>query len=567
MDGNMRSSLSQQTRFEQGVKKYRKSRVRQTNLDQTLPVFLAALSCALFFALPAPRGAFAQTTLTILHTSEHHGTAEPLAHGPYEGSGGVARRATLIRDIRKETADVLLVDSGDILLGSAMSTVFRGEADIAAMNLMKYDALGLGNHDFDFGIDHLQRLRKAAAFPFLCTNVVPRKPDVCQRYAIKSIGPLRIALIGLIGRKNFSESFSRIVAREVDYRDPLEAARAVVEEIREQVEVLVAITHEDTAEDLALAKAIPGLDVIIGGHTGGFDGLILPGDDRPQDGRLDVFGSGPIFVKTHRQGRTLGRLDLLYHDKTIMVAEARNLPVGPNIPPEPSQSQLINEYLRRLGEKLSSVVGQAATDLEGESAAIRRRETNLGNLLADLARREAATDIALLNAGTVRGGIRAGPVSFRQLLEILPFDSTLISLQLTGNELREVLEHGVSRLPEPSGRFLQVSGVSYTIDLHAPAGNRIQEIRVKGRPLESSRRYSVVVNQFLAEGGDGYETLLHASEKRGLDITLRDILLTALQSGPIAATVDARITTMPAPSEPAHSPAGPTPTPADKFTP
>jgi 5'-nucleotidase / UDP-sugar diphosphatase len=518
-------------------------------------VFLASLSCAWQLAIPAVP-ASAQTTLTILHSSEHHGTVEPIAHGPYEGFGGVARRATLIREIRKEASHVLLVDSGDLLLGSAMSTVFRGEADISAMNLMNYDALGLGNHDFDFGLDHLQALRKAATFPFLCTNVVPRKPDVCQRYAIKSVGPLRVALIGLIGKKNFSASFSRIVAREVDYRDPIEAARAVVEEIREQVEVLIAVTHEDTEEDLALAKAVPGLDVIIGGHTAGFDGLIPPGDSRPQTGRLDVFGSGPVFVKTHRQGRTLGRLDLLYHDKTIMVAEARNLEVGPKITPDADQTGLIANYVRRLGEKINSIVGQAANDLVGDSELMRTRETNLGNLLTDLARREAGTEIALVNAGSVRGGIRAGPVSFRRILEALPFDSTLTSFKLTGLALQEALEHSVARLPEPSGRFLQVSGLSYVVDQTAAAGSRIKEIQVNGRPLDSNRRYTVAVNQFLAEGGDGYEVFRHASEKGHFDLTLGDLLLSALQEGPVTASLDARIRIISG-----SSPTGPLPAP------
>ena len=145
----------------------------------------------LTLGLLMPQNSIAQTPLTILHTSEHHGTVMPLEAGQHAGFGGVARRAALIGAVRKEVNNVLIVDSGDLLVGSAMSAVFRGEADIAAMNLMGYDALGLGNHDFDFGLEHLMRLKRQAKFPFLCTNVRPRTANVCQRFVIKSLGAVR----------------------------------------------------------------------------------------------------------------------------------------------------------------------------------------------------------------------------------------------------------------------------------------------------------------------------------------------------------------------------------------
>ncbi|MGH7816264.1 MAG: metallophosphoesterase, partial [Candidatus Binatia bacterium] len=132
----------------------------------------------LFFAWVSP--ARGQTALTILHTSEHHGTLQPIENGAFKGLGGVVRRAALIERIRREARHVLLLDSGDLMVGTAMSSVFRGEPDIAAMKFMRYDALALGNHDFDFGIAHLSALRKQAGFPFLCTNLRPKKAGVCQ---------------------------------------------------------------------------------------------------------------------------------------------------------------------------------------------------------------------------------------------------------------------------------------------------------------------------------------------------------------------------------------------------
>ena len=481
------------------------------------------------------RSADAQTPLTILHTSEHHGTIQPLEGGAYTGSGGVARRATLIAQIRKELDHVLVVDSGDLLVGSALSAVFRGEADIAAMNLMRYDAVAVGNHDFDFGLEHLKKLASQARFPFLCTNVRPRMPDVCQRFAIKQLGTLRVALLGLIGESSYRDTFNRAALQDLSFQDPTVAVREAIAELREQAEVIVAITHQTTEEDEALARAIPTLDVIIGGHTRGFDGLITPEHLKPAIGRVELTGGGPLFVKTHRQGRTLGRLDLLYHDRTIMVAEARNLPVDASVPADPDMSKLIERYLQQLDKETNRLVGHSEVTLEGESDVIRTRETNLGSLLADLARRDTRAEIALINAGAIRGSITSGPVTYRHLMELLPFDSSLSTLAVKGTQIRAALENSVSRLPQPNGRFLQVSGLRYRVDPSAPVGSRIAAIQVNGVALDPERVYSVTVTRFIAEGGDGYGMFLNAAPKH-LDVPLRDLLAKAFEAGPLTAT-------------------------------
>lgn len=317
------------------------------------------ISPIIMFALLSPLHAWAQTALTILHTSEHRGTIQPIDHGTFTGQGGVERRASLIRQVRKEVEHLLIVDSGDLFAGTALPSGYQGEATVAAMNLMGYDAVAVGTHDLDFGTRHLKGLHKAATFPFLCSNVRPQEPDTCTRYVIKTLGTLRIGLIGLIGRKNYADTFNRAIAREVEFHDPIAAAKKVVEELRDRVDLLVAITHQDTEEDLALAKGVPALDVIIGGHTEGFDGLVSTGTTVPAEGRVELAGTGPVFVKTHRQGRTLGRLDLVIHDKTLMVAEARNLPVTSTIPSDPETTKLVQEYANRLDKKTKAATGEA----------------------------------------------------------------------------------------------------------------------------------------------------------------------------------------------------------------
>ena len=495
---------------------------------------------ALLLVLLSPWFARAGERITILHTSEHHGALQPIEEGPYRGLGGVARRAGLIEKIRREAKNVLLVDSGDLVIGTAMSSVFRGAPDIAAMNLMGYDALALGNHDFDFGLEHLKALQKQARFPFLCTNTRPKKEGVCRPYAVKTIGPLRVGILGLIGRKNYPDLFERGAVKEIEFQDPLAAAAEAAREIRGRVDLLVAVTHEETDEDLALARAVGAIDVIVGGHTPGFDGLIPAGRQTPVQGRMEPTPRGPIFVKSHQQARTLGRLDLAY-DKKITAAEARNIAIDRKLPQEPKVRALVEDYVRRLDAATSRVLGQAPADLQGDSPAVRSRETNFGDLLADLARARTGAEVALLNGGMIRGTIPAGPVALRRVMQTLPYNEPLISFKLTGAELKEALENSVSQLPGSSGRFLQVSGIGYLFDPAAPAGARVKEISAQGAPLAPDREYAVVVSKFIAEGGDGYAVFLKGRDRVEHQATLRDLFSQALEQGSVTAKEEGRI--------------------------
>jgi 2',3'-cyclic-nucleotide 2'-phosphodiesterase (5'-nucleotidase family) len=496
----------------------------------------------------SPLGALAQEVLTILHTSEHHGQVLPIERMGQAREAGMAARATVIEAIRKEQPAVVLLDSGDLLIGTPMSSVFRGEPDVKAMNLMGYGAMAAGNHEFDFGLDHLRTMQGLAGFPILCSNLSGRDVELpCRESTVLRAGALSIGVISLLGRRNFPDTFNREVVRILELRDPIETAHRLVRELkqRQRTDLVVAITHQEDEEDLALLAQVPELDAIIGGHTPGFDGLRTAKSAAPVPAAALP---GAVFVKTHRQGRTVGRLDLTVERTAgqevvakVIRAEAHNLPVGEQVEPDAKVEEMIQGYLKTMDRLGSTVVGRSLVHLDGETAAVRVRETNLGDFLADLARLEFGVDVALVNSGQIRDSVPAGPVDLTRVLRVLPFNSTLVTFSISGRDLTTALENSVSRLPAANGRFLQVSGLIVTYDLDAPVGSRVRRVTVGIKPLDPTARYSVVTDAFLADGGDGYAMFRQAQDRIERQVPLRDLLLQALKTSPLSASTGHRI--------------------------
>jgi 5'-nucleotidase / UDP-sugar diphosphatase len=485
--------------------------------------------------------AHAADRLVILHSSEHHGVALPLDQAGETRIGGLARRATIVEEVRQEGVPVLLVDSGDILIGTALSSWFRGEPDIRAMNLIRYDAMVAGNHDFDYGMDHLRTLVELADFPILCTNLQSERSVLpCRRSFVTRLGNVIVGVLGIVGNSNFPGTFNRDVAKELSLVDPIDSLQTEVLRLRteDRVDLVIALTHQDSDEDLKILETVEGVDVLIGGHTEGFDGLYAPGLMEPVE---TVTHPRSVYVKTHRQGRTIGRLDLMISDGSVVQAHSHNIPVTVGVPVEPKVQQLLNEYRQRFARHATQVLGEASVRLQGDRPVIRTQETNLGNLLADRMRSTLGTDIALINAGQIRRSLEPGPVTLGDVLSVLPFDSALVTLQVTGAMLRQVLEHSVSQWPNHSGRFFQISGLQVTYQGKAPVGSRVRSIMVGGVPLDISTTYTVATDAFVADGGDGYDMLTHATYRTDHQIPLRDLLLNALAEGPLYAEADHRM--------------------------
>jgi 2',3'-cyclic-nucleotide 2'-phosphodiesterase (5'-nucleotidase family) len=489
--------------------------------------FLAALGLLCCLLRPAP---VAAETLTILHVNDFHGALQPTraaANLPEEG--GAARLAALVKAERTPTT--LFVAAGDLMQGTNLSNLFAGRPVIEALNLMGLDATAVGNHEFDNGQPALRERAAEARFPFLAANIAGDGP--WQPAKILKVGALRVALFGLTTEETPVATHPKNVKGLV-FGDAVAAARRLVAELRPQADLIVALTHLGFEEDEKLAAAAPGIDVIVGGHT------------HTKVEQPAVVGT-TLVLQAFERGVFLGRLDLEVSGGAVSSYRYRLLPVTAAGGEEPAVAALVAGYVKRLGEKMNEVVGTAAVDLDGGKEAMRTRETNLGDLVLDALRESAGADVALINGGTIRAGIPAGPVTIGTIYNVLPFDNWLISFAITGRELRAALETGLSRVEVGDGGFPQVSGMRYTFDAAAPAGSRVVAVSVGGAPLDETRTYVLATHDFLAAGGNGYTAFAgHEPVYNDSGRWLRDVLAEWWRRrGAVAYAVDGRIAQAP----------------------
>jgi 5'-nucleotidase len=433
---------------------------------------------------PHPRHA---AQLTILQLNDVYATA------PTDGAGGLARVATLKVRVREEGRTPLLVMAGDFLSSSVESTVFKGEQMVAALNAAGLDLATLGNHEFDFGIDVLLQRMKEARWEWVVSNVLDAKTGRpfggASPYVVRTFGGMRVGFIGLclttagIGREG---------AARLRVLDPLEAAGAQLARLKqERVDAVVALTHLTFAEDRALADRFPEIDVIVGGH---------------EHFPITAVHNRTLISKAGTDARSVARIDLLRRGTARVERFHELLPIDASLADEPRTAAVVKSYADRMSAELDAVVATTSVPLDGVGARLRTSETNLGNLFADVVRAEAGADIAIVNSGGIRGDriYPAGPIARRTLIEMHPFGNMVARVSAPGSVVLAALNHGVSALPSAAGQFPQVSGLTMQVDLKAPAGARVSNVRIGGQPLAAARMYTIALPDYLLLEGDGY---------------------------------------------------------------
>lgn len=426
--------------------------------------------------------------IRLLHVNDFHGFALP--HRPFglqEEAGGIAYLAGLADQLRKGKPSLLL-SAGDMIQGSDWANLFHGKSVIEMMNQMGFDAMVVGNHEFDFGQKVLRQRIAEARFPVLGANV--EGLEVLKPYVIKNVGGVRVGVIGVVTEDTPTATHPSNVAG-LRFFSAEEAVQREVDSLKGRVEVLLVLSHLGLHADRRLAERVKGIDVIVGGHS-------HTKIERP----LRV--GETVLVQAWEHGKALGVLDLALEGGKIVSVRGHLEVVSPRLgKKDEAVEALVRSYQARLDGLLEEAVGEAENDLDGEN--VRKRETNLGNLIADIVREKAGAQVALINGGGIRRSVSKGPIRIRDVYGVLPFDNYIVAVRLTGRDLRETLEHGLSKIGQDAGRFPQVAGLTFTYKASEPPGRRVKEVLVGGSPIVSTEEYVVATNDFLAAGGDGYK--------------------------------------------------------------
>ncbi|MDJ0828083.1 MAG: bifunctional metallophosphatase/5'-nucleotidase [Rhodobacter sp.] len=466
--------------------------------------------------------AMADYTLTILHTNDFHSRFEPInyfdsacAAGENEVGnclGGSARLMTAVEAAKARTNNYLLVDGGDQFQGSLFYTYYKGKVAAEMMNKMGYDAMTVGNHEFDDGPEVLRGFVDSVDFPILMSNAdltgEPLLHDAILPATIIERGGERLGLIGLTPEDTGELSSP---GPTVVFSDPVAAVRAQVERLQVNgVNKIIVLSHSGMPVDRAVAAAVPEIDVIVGGH----DNTFLSNVDGSASGPYPTMVGSTAIVQAYAYGKFLGELNVTFDDDgNITEAVGEPILMDATVTEDAATKARITELAVPLEEVRNRVVAQADGVIQGDRAVCRVRECAMGNLVADamLDRvKDQGVTVAYTNSGGIRASIDEGEVTMGEVITVLPFQNTLSTFGITGAGLINALENGVSQVEEVKGRFPQVAGLKFTWDpAVAPNEGRIKEVMVDEGdgfvPIDPAKTYLVVTNNFVRNGGDGYK--------------------------------------------------------------
>lgn len=462
----------------------------------------------------------ADVVLTVVHTNDTHSRIE-------EGKAeiGFAEMAAQVDKMRKDNKNLILLDAGDTFHGLPVATVVKGDSVAKVMNTMGYDAMTAGNHDFNYGYDRLKEIEKTLKFPILSANVKTKdNKDAFKPYMIKEVKGIKVGIFGLSTPETATKTNPKNV-EGVTFENPIETSKKMVQELKkENVDMIIALGHiglDENSEFTSkkIIEAVDGIDLFIDGHSHTLlkDGMVV---------------KNTLIAQTGNYGQNLGVVEIGFKDKKIVDKKASLITkndVKPAVVPpadndkKPEKDQIkaepagkmylepnkaVLESIKKSKDEMKSVtgevVGKTTVALEGKRENVRSRETNLGNLLADAMKEETKADLAITNGGGIRDSIDVGDITKEEVLKVLPFGSYIITKEVKGEDLVKVLEHATDAYPNVEGKFPQVSGITFKIDMSKQKGSRVADIMVNGQKLDLNKTYVVATSDFIANGGDGY---------------------------------------------------------------
>ncbi|ELC2611276.1 bifunctional UDP-sugar hydrolase/5'-nucleotidase [Salmonella enterica] len=473
--------------------------------------------------------------ITILHTNDHHGHFWRSEYGEY----GLAAQKTLVDSIRKEVAQeggsVLLLSGGDINIGVPESDLQDAEPDFRGMNLIGYDAMAVGNHEFDNPLTVLRQQEKWAKFPFLSANIYQKSTGerLFKPWAIFTRQDIKIAVIGLTtddtAKIGNPEYFT-----DIEFRKPAEEAKVVIQELNmnEKPDVIIATTHmghydngdhgSNAPGDVEMARSLPAgsLAMIVGGHSQ--DPVCMASENKKQVNYVPGTPCAPDkqngiwIVQAHEWGKYVGRADFEFRNGEMKMVNYQLIPVNlkkkvtwdngkservlytPEIAENPQMLSLLTPFQNKGKAQLEVKIGSVNGLLEGDRSKVRFVQTNMGRgiLAAQIARTGA--DFGVMSGGGIRDSIEAGDITYKSVLKVQPFGNIVVYADMSGKEVVDYLT-AVAQMKPDSGAYPQLANVSFV----AKEG-KLTDLKIKGEPVDPAKTYRMATLSFNATGGDGY---------------------------------------------------------------
>lgn len=476
--------------------------------------------------------------ITILHTNDHHGHFWRSEYGEY----GLAAQKTLVDSIRKEVAQeggsVLLLSGGDINTGVPESDLQDAEPDFRGMNLIGYDAMAVGNHEFDNPLSVLRQQEKWAKFPLLSANIYQKSTGerLFKPWAIFKPQGIKVAVIGLttddtakIGNPEFFT--------DIEFRKPADEAKLVIQELQttEKPDVIIAATHmghydngdsgSNAPGDVEMARSLPAgaLTMIVGGHSQ--NPVCMASENKKQVEYVPGTPCAPDkqngiwIVQAHEWGKYVGRADFEFRNGEMKLVRYQLIPINlkkkitydngeservlytPQIAENQQMLSLLTPFQNKGQAQLNVKVGSVNGHLEGDRSKVRFVQTNLAHVMLAAQMARTSADFAVMSGGGIRDSIEAGDITYKNVLKVQPFGNTVAYVDMSGKEVVEYLTEVAKKTPD-SGAYPQFSNVSFV-----STGGALQGLKIKGEPIDPAKTYRMATLSFNATGGDGYPAI------------------------------------------------------------
>lgn len=486
-----------------------------------LAVWAAALGTARGQAAPKPTTG---APVVFLHMNDFHGQFRPLeplwrqnyrADGPVELVGGAASLAGFVANEReaakKNGARVVLTDAGDWYQGTLEGNTTKGRLAIAFLNRLGLDASVIGNHEYDFGEANVRQIVATATFPVLGANILvagaaARMPaPYAKPWQVVDVHGLKVVIVGLITENTKAVSTGPFGDAFFEHEE--DTLRVVLPAAKKAGDVVVLLTHCGVEADKRLAAAFPEIPLILGGHSHtalrtalkeGNTWIVQSSGKATSIWRLDARADAAA-KKLDLLGGGLVDLDITKH------------------PEDPATAQWITEQTKDLAQHWDRVIGELETPLLDERGV---HSTAAGNLMCDAMLQWTKADVAFTNKGGIRCRLRKGPITPRQLYELMPFENTVVTLSMRGADVRKLLESTLAK----GKRMLDIGGGSYSYAM-VDGERALQDVKVAGAPLDDTKVYKVATSSFLANGGDGYGVFANGKDLQDTGVLLRDVLI------------------------------------------